>query len=112
MAGLAGAALSFAGGLMACAYEVAGAAHTGHAEACRAAKSHVGVDAGGGGVYIRREPEPKTEIPAQRTTQQMKYIVSWTFQTGTFDAAVARFLKAGGLPPAGVKLIGRIESGD
>ena len=37
----------------------------------------------------------------------MKYIVYWTFQTGTFDAAVARFLKAGGLPPAGVKLIGR-----
>jgi hypothetical protein len=37
----------------------------------------------------------------------MKYIVSWTFSPATFQASVGRFLEAGGLPPAGVKLIGR-----
>jgi len=37
----------------------------------------------------------------------MKYIVSWTLPPGTFNDASARFLKAGGLPPTGVKLIGR-----
>ena len=37
----------------------------------------------------------------------MKYIVSWTLPHGTFHNAVGQFLKAGGLPPKGVKLIGR-----
>jgi hypothetical protein len=37
----------------------------------------------------------------------MRYIVSWTLAPATFDVAIARFLKAGGMPPAGVKLIGR-----
>jgi hypothetical protein len=37
----------------------------------------------------------------------MKYIVSWSLPHGTFNAAVGRFLQAGGLPPAGVKMIGR-----
>ena len=37
----------------------------------------------------------------------MKYIVSWTIPQGTFQAAVARFLKTGGMPPSGVKLVGR-----
>jgi hypothetical protein len=37
----------------------------------------------------------------------MKYLVSWTLPHATFNAAAGRFLKAGGLPPAGVKLIGR-----
>jgi len=37
----------------------------------------------------------------------MKYIVSWTLPTGTFHAAIGRFLQAGGLPPEGVTLIGR-----
>ena len=37
----------------------------------------------------------------------MKYIVSWTLPAANFDTATARFLKAGGLPPAGVKLLGR-----
>ncbi len=37
----------------------------------------------------------------------MKYIVSWSLPHATFNAAVGRFLQAGGLPPAGVKMIGR-----
>jgi hypothetical protein len=37
----------------------------------------------------------------------VKYIVSWTIPQGTFHDAVGRFLKAGGLPPAGVKMTGR-----
>jgi hypothetical protein len=37
----------------------------------------------------------------------MKYIVSWSIPYSTNDTAVARFLKTGGLPPAGVELIGR-----
>ena len=37
----------------------------------------------------------------------MKYIVSWNLPTGTFNAAVARFLETGGAPPDGVKLLGR-----
>ena len=37
----------------------------------------------------------------------MKYIVSWGLPPGTYDAAIARFLEAGGLPPEGVKMIGR-----
>jgi hypothetical protein len=37
----------------------------------------------------------------------MKYIVSWTLPAASFNAAAARFLQAGGLPPAGVKLVGR-----
>jgi Protein of unknown function (DUF3303) len=36
----------------------------------------------------------------------MKYIVSWTLHQGTFHSAVA-YLQAGGIPPAGVKLVGR-----
>jgi hypothetical protein len=37
----------------------------------------------------------------------MKYIVSWTLPIATFHAAVGRFLETGGMPPAGVKLVGR-----
>jgi hypothetical protein len=38
----------------------------------------------------------------------MKFLASWTLPHGdTYRAAVARFLKGGGSPPAGVKLIGR-----
>jgi hypothetical protein len=37
----------------------------------------------------------------------MKFLVSWSLSTGTYRAAVSRFLKAGGMPPAGVTLIGR-----
>jgi len=37
----------------------------------------------------------------------MKYIVSWSLPHATFNTAVGRFLQAGGLPPAGVKMIGR-----
>lgn len=37
----------------------------------------------------------------------MQHIVSWSLPQGTFNTAVARFLTAGGLPPAGVKMIGR-----
>ncbi len=37
----------------------------------------------------------------------MKFLVSWTLPPATYRPAVTRFLKGGGLPPAGVKLIGR-----
>jgi len=37
----------------------------------------------------------------------MKYIVSWNIPPAGFRPAVARFLQAGGVPPAGVKMIGR-----
>ena len=37
----------------------------------------------------------------------MKFIVSWSLPQATLNAANERFLKAGGLPPAGVKMIGR-----
>jgi len=37
----------------------------------------------------------------------MKYIVSWTLPRATYCSAVARFLEKGGLPLAGVKLVGR-----
>jgi len=37
----------------------------------------------------------------------MKFLVTWSLPAATFRPAVARFLKAGGLPPKGVSLIGR-----
>lgn len=37
----------------------------------------------------------------------MKFLVSWTLPPATFRPAVARFLEGGGMPPAGVTLIGR-----
>ena len=37
----------------------------------------------------------------------MKYLVSWALPHSTYNTAVARFLQSGGMPPAGVKLIGR-----
>jgi hypothetical protein len=37
----------------------------------------------------------------------MKYIVSWSLSPVTFSATISRFLQAGGMPPAGVKLVGR-----
>ena len=37
----------------------------------------------------------------------MKYIVSWTFVPGTYQAAVDRFLKTGGMPAAPAKMLGR-----
>jgi len=37
----------------------------------------------------------------------MKFIVSWSLPQATYHGASERFLKTGGMPPAGVKLIGR-----
>jgi uncharacterized protein DUF3303 len=37
----------------------------------------------------------------------MKFIVSWGLPHATFQSSVDRFLKAGGLPPESLKLIGR-----
>ncbi len=37
----------------------------------------------------------------------MKFIASWQLPTGTYSAAVARFLETGGAPPKGVELAGR-----
>ena len=37
----------------------------------------------------------------------MKFIVSWTLPQATYAGATNRFLQTGGMPPEGVKLIGR-----
>jgi hypothetical protein len=37
----------------------------------------------------------------------MKFISRWSLPQGSFDAAVERFLKTGGAPPEGVKMLGR-----
>lgn len=37
----------------------------------------------------------------------IKFVVSWSLPQSTYRAAVARFLSAGGMPPAGVKFLGR-----
>ena len=37
----------------------------------------------------------------------MKYITIWNLPTGTYNATIARFLETGGMPPAGVKMLGR-----
>ena len=37
----------------------------------------------------------------------MTFIVSWSLPQATYDAAVSRFLKAGGLPLEGMTLVGR-----
>jgi hypothetical protein len=37
----------------------------------------------------------------------MKFLVQWSLPQSTFRPAVTRFLQAGGLPPAGVTLVGR-----
>ena len=37
----------------------------------------------------------------------MKFMVSWSLPHDTYRAAVANFLKAGGMPPSNVKLVGR-----
>jgi Protein of unknown function (DUF3303) len=37
----------------------------------------------------------------------MKFIVSWNIPTSSVENAQARFLKTGGAPPAGVKMLGR-----
>ena len=43
----------------------------------------------------------------------MRFLVSWTLPHGeSFRAAVTRFLKGGGAPPAGIELIGRWHGGN
>lgn len=37
----------------------------------------------------------------------MLFIISWRGSPETRNAAIERFLKTGGAPPAGVKMIGR-----
>jgi len=37
----------------------------------------------------------------------MKFLVSWSLPQATYRATTAKFLKAGGMPPAGVNMIGR-----
>jgi hypothetical protein len=37
----------------------------------------------------------------------MKYMVTYTLVAGTYQAAIDRFLKTGGLPPAPAKMLGR-----
>jgi hypothetical protein len=47
-----------------------------------------------------------TLLNTQRTCL-MKFLVQWTLPAATYRPAVARFLEGGGMPPQGVKLIGR-----
>jgi hypothetical protein len=42
----------------------------------------------------------------------MKFMLTFTLQPGTRNEAIARFLKTGGQPPKGVKLLGRWTSAD
>lgn len=37
----------------------------------------------------------------------MKFLVQWSLSPATFRATIGRFLEAGGLPPEGVRMIGR-----
>jgi hypothetical protein len=37
----------------------------------------------------------------------MKFMVSWKLPQGTYQPAIERFLATGGMPPKGVKMIGR-----
>lgn len=37
----------------------------------------------------------------------MKFMVTWSTQAANQKEAIARFLKTGGGPPAGVKMVGR-----
>ena len=37
----------------------------------------------------------------------MKFIVSWSLPQATYHGSQEKFLKTGGMPPAGVNLIGR-----
>ena len=41
----------------------------------------------------------------------MKFVIQYTLEPATYKAAVARFLQTGGLPPAGVKMVGRWHGG-
>jgi len=63
---------------------------------------------GAEGKGILRMPrcESRYDSPTERMCL-MKFMVSWSLPHATFRPAVARFLKAGGMPPEGVKLIGR-----
>jgi len=42
----------------------------------------------------------------------MKFMLTFTLQPETRNEAIARFLKTGGQPPKGVKLLGRWTSAD
>jgi hypothetical protein len=37
----------------------------------------------------------------------MKFLVLWSLPQSTYRTAAQQFLKSGGLPPAGIKMIGR-----
>jgi hypothetical protein len=42
----------------------------------------------------------------------MKFMLTFTLQPATRNEAIARFLKTGGQPPKGAKLLGRWTSAD
>jgi hypothetical protein len=42
----------------------------------------------------------------------MKYILRWEIAPSVRKAAIERFMKTGGMPPAGVTMIGRWHSAD
>jgi hypothetical protein len=40
----------------------------------------------------------------------MKYMITWSAPNATYVAAIQRFLKTGGMPPANVKMLGRYHA--
>jgi uncharacterized protein DUF3303 len=40
----------------------------------------------------------------------MKYVITWSAPTATYVPAIKKFLANGGLPPAGVKMLGRYHA--
>ena len=59
----------------------------------------------------RRQATTSVGLTVPRDTfargHTMQFFVSWTIKPEHRDAATARFVETGGLPPAGVKMVGR-----
>ncbi len=57
---------------------------------------------------MRPDEVPKgTRQTIFRLEIQMKYISSWRIPPSSIDAAIEKFLATGGVPPEGVKMLGR-----
>jgi hypothetical protein len=58
--------------------------------------------------FFRAQSNPRSlPYSTAKEISKVKYIVSWSIPQGSLNQAAARFLQNGGMPPAGVKLIGR-----
>jgi hypothetical protein len=51
--------------------------------------------------------KPRAGIDNVEWRSAMKFIVQWEGQPATQQSAIERFMKTGGLPPDGIKLLGR-----